>query len=68
MRVSGAHSAYVAASASAWSSAGAADNALVLSALALGARAAKLAGLTMEGASLASNLDKLATPLLPGPP
>jgi len=61
LRVSGAHSAYVAASASAWSSAGAADNALVLSALALGARAAKLAGLTIEGASLAINLDKLAS-------
>ena len=60
LRVSGAHSAYVAASASAWSSAGAADNALVLSALALGARAARGGGATMEGASLTANLDKLA--------
>ena len=60
LRVSGARSAYVAASTSAWSSASAADNALVLSALALGARAAKLAKLAIEGASLAANLDKLA--------
>jgi hypothetical protein len=60
LRVSGARSAYVAASTSAWSSASAADNALALSALALGARAAKLAKLALEGASLAANLDKLA--------